>query len=120
MKKYAKIIDNRINLCEVGLGTNEAYYKSIGMRKMDVEQAYDGNWYLKGYAPEEPTPTEEEQREKRAMAYQIEVDPITSHISRLKDMEQTEEVIAEIEELKKERDDKVEEIKQRYPYPVGE
>lgn len=118
MKKYAKVIDNRINLCQVGLGNNEAYYKSIGMRKMDVEQAYNGDWYVEGYAPEEPAPTEEEQREKRAAAYQVEVDPITSHISRLRDMEQTEEVIAEIEKLKQERDDKVEEIKRRYPYPV--
>lgn len=65
-------------------------------------------------------PTEEEQREKRANAYLIEVDPITAHISRLRDEEQTEEVIAEIESLIEERALKVEEIKQRYPYPEGE
>ena len=70
--------------------------------------------------PEPLPPTEEEQRENRANAYQEEVDPITSHIQRLRDMEQTEEIIAEIEQLKLERDAKVEEIKARYPYPVGE
>ena len=61
-------------------------------------------------------PTEEEQRENRARAYQAEVDPITSHIQRLRDEEQTEEVIAEIESLIEERALKVEEIKERYPY----
>ena len=70
--------------------------------------------------PEPLPPTEEEQRENRANAYQQEVDPITSHIQRLRDMEQTEEIIAEIEQLKLERDAKVEDIKARYPYPVGE
>ena len=120
MLKYAQIINKKTKLCNVGLGTNEEFYKSIGMIPLEVEQAYNGDWYIEGYAPQEPAPTEEEQREKRANAYQLEVDPITSHISRLRDMEQTEEVVAEIEKLKQERDDKVEEIKQRYPYPVGE
>ena len=64
----------------------------------------------------EHIPTEEEQRQNRANAYQQEVDPITSHIQRLRDMEQTPEIIAEIEQLIAERDAKVEEIKQRYPY----
>ena len=70
--------------------------------------------------PEPLPPTKEEQEQNRAFAYQQEVDPITSHIQRLRDMEQTEEVIAKIEQLKLERDTKVEEIKARYPYPVGE
>lgn len=70
--------------------------------------------------PEPPAPTEEEQREKRAAAYQAEVDPITCHIDRLRDEEQTEEIIAEIEELKAERTAKVEKIKERYPYPDEE
>lgn len=70
--------------------------------------------------PEPLPPTEEEQRENRAFAYQQEVDPITSHIQRLRDEEQTEEIVAEIEQLMIERNAKVEEIKARYPYPVGE
>ena len=35
----------------VGTGTNTAFYKSIGMEDLEVEQAYDGSYYLKGYAP---------------------------------------------------------------------
>lgn len=54
MKKYAQIIDHETKLCNVGVGTNTDFYKSIGMELLDVEQAYDGNWYLKGYAPLKP------------------------------------------------------------------
>ena len=61
MKKYAKVINEETKLCEVGLGTNTDFYKSIGMVEMDVEQAYNGSWYLKGCAPVKPEPTIEEQ-----------------------------------------------------------
>ena len=57
MKKYAKIIDETTKLCDVGLGTNINLYKSLGMIIQDVEQSYNGNWYLAGYAPEKPEPT---------------------------------------------------------------
>lgn len=30
------------------------WYESIGMTEQDVEQAYNGKWYLTGYAPEQP------------------------------------------------------------------
>lgn len=63
MKMYARII-NEQNLCEVGIGTNTEFYKSIGMEEMEVEQAYDGNWYVKGYAPIEPTKSEKEIQEE--------------------------------------------------------
>ena len=39
MKKYAKIINEETKLCEVGLGTNNNFYASIGMEEMEVEQA---------------------------------------------------------------------------------
>ena len=48
---YAKIINNETKQCDVGTGTNTEFYKSIGMVDMEVEQAYDGSYYLKGYAP---------------------------------------------------------------------
>lgn len=80
----------------------------------DYDQ-YNGEYLLKS---EIPAPTHEEQSEKRALAYQNEVDPITAHIQRLRDTEQTEEIIAEIAELIAERDAKVEEIKARFPYPT--
>ena len=54
MKKYAQIIDTETKLCNVGIGTNEEFYKSIGMELLDVEQAYNGQWYLEGYAPSKP------------------------------------------------------------------
>ena len=61
MKKYAKTVNKETGLCEVGLGTNTQFYQSIGMTEMEVEQAYNGQWYLKGYAPAKPEPTIEEQ-----------------------------------------------------------
>ncbi len=51
---YAKIINSNTNECQVGKGTNSAFYESIGMTEMKVEQAYDGKWYVKGYAPAKP------------------------------------------------------------------
>ena len=51
MIKYAKIIDEQTKECSVGTGTDAEFYKSIGMTEMDVEQAYNGGWYLVGYAP---------------------------------------------------------------------
>lgn len=54
MKKYAKIINEETKQCEVGLGTNNNFYASIGMEEMEVEQDYAGNWYSAGYAPAKP------------------------------------------------------------------
>lgn len=54
MKKYAKITDLEKGTCQVGIGTNEEFYKSIGMELMDVEQAYNGGWYIAGKAPAPP------------------------------------------------------------------
>ena len=119
MKKYAKVINEETKACEVGLGTNSAFYKSIGMVEMEVEEGYDGRWYVKGYAPAKPEPTKEEISTLREQAYIQEVDKITCHINRLKDEEQTPEIIAEIASLVEERKAKVEEIKQRYRY-IGE
>lgn len=118
MLKYAKIEDENLKICSVGLGTNDSYYKSIGMVKMDVEQAYTGTWYVKGYAPKKPAPTREDQEQARAAEYNLYVDPITAHIQRLRDEEQTQEIIDKINALIDERKEKVEEIKAKYPYPV--
>lgn len=54
MFKFAKVVNEETKLCEVGLGTNSKFYESIGMTLQEVEQGYDGNWYLQGYAPEKP------------------------------------------------------------------
>ena len=61
---YAIIINEETKQVSVGTGTNVEFYKSVGMSEMEVEQAYDGQWYLKGYAPEKPV--EEKKAEVRA------------------------------------------------------
>jgi hypothetical protein len=54
MLKYAKIIDKEKGTCQVGIGTDTEFYQSLGMVLMDVEQGYDGQWYLAGMAPPPP------------------------------------------------------------------
>lgn len=51
---YVKYDENTKKCLEVGTGTNKEFYKSIGMVDMEVEQAYDGSYYLKGFAPTKP------------------------------------------------------------------
>ena len=60
MKRYAKIINEETKEVQVGVGCSDEYYIEIGMSLMEVENAYNGKWYLIGYAPIEPEPTEEE------------------------------------------------------------
>lgn len=48
---YCKYDKNTKKCLEVGTGTNTEFYKSIGMEDLEVEKAYDGSYYLKGYAP---------------------------------------------------------------------
>ena len=81
-------------------------------------QGYDGKWYIEGAEPEKPAPTYEEVQKARASAYEAEVDPITAHINRLRDEEQTAEVAAKIAELVEERKALVAKIKEENPYPT--
>lgn len=76
----------------------------------EIETAYNGDKYLKGYAPAIDNEYQSKMREK---AYEAEVDPITAHISRLRDDDPES---PEIATLIAERTAKREEIKQRYPY----
>lgn len=114
MLKYAKVINEETKLCEVGLGTNNNFYQSIGMEELEVEQAYNGKWYLVGYAPSKPEPTKEEQRENRARAYKEEVDPLHSRKQRKTILEEwTEDDEREYVLKVKELSDK---IAKEYPY----
>lgn len=55
MIKYAKVVDENTKQCEVGAGTNNTFYRKIGMKKLDVEQcSWNGKWYLTGHIPPEP------------------------------------------------------------------
>lgn len=100
MIKYAKIIDNETKKCDVGLGTNIEFYKKIGFTELDVEQAYNGGWYLKGYAPVKPERTIQEQietLEKSITARNIR-SAIQGDTYALNKLQQVE---AQIEELRK-------------------
>ena len=71
MIKFAKIVNEETKACDVGTGTNIDFYRALGFEEMDVEQAYNGQWYLKGYAPEKPTPTLEEQVQELESKYNM-------------------------------------------------
>lgn len=82
MIKYAKIVDENTGLCEVGLGTNVTYYKSIGLTEMDVEQSeVDYQWYLPEkcphLTPEESIRRQNELiRQQRRARFAFEADPL--------------------------------------------
>lgn len=76
MLKYAKIVDEETKRCEVGLGTNGKFYQSIGMSEMEVEQAWNGSWYVSGYAPEKPKEVKEQEARQVRNSYLVDfVDP---------------------------------------------
>ena len=79
-----------------------------------IETAYNGEKYIKGYAPAIDNEYQSAQREK---AYVAEVDPITAHIQRLRDDDPES---SEIAELIAERTEKRNAIKERYPYAEEE
>ena len=76
MKKYAKIVNNETKECSVGIGTNSQFYESIGMVQMDVEQAYNGVWYLAGYTPKEPEKSYVEKRQATYPSFGDQLDMI--------------------------------------------
>ena len=82
MIKYAKIIDNETKRCMVGIGTDTDAYTAMGMEEMNVEEGYDGNWYIEGYAPEKPAPTKEEVSEMRKEYRRETIDDKTAERSR--------------------------------------
>lgn len=98
---------------------NQEVAKQKGAKEYEVEYCeWLGKFYLADHVPVKPEPTREEISALRERDYKAEVDPITCHIQRLGDEEQTAEVITGIANLVAERKAKVEEIKARYPYPV--
>lgn len=103
MKMYAKITNEQTKQCDVGLGTNIEYYKSIGMTEQEVEQGYDGQYYLKGFAPAKPEPTTQEKVNALEQKYNMcrwQREIILSENSGASDY--TKQKAQEIEELAKE------------------
>ena len=113
---YKAIKDNKIIAIS---DTDSAFFclvkdtvETDEMHIADDYAQYNGEYLLLSDIP----PTHEEQEKRRERAYIIEVDGITAHIDRLKDEEQTPEIITKIETLKAERSRKVAAIKERFPY----
>lgn len=75
----------------------------------------DKGEYLESVQNEHPAPTYDEVKETRARLYQQQVDPITSHIQRLRDDENPDE--EKIGELIRERSELVAKIQEENPYP---
>ena len=74
--------------------------------------------YLESVETPPYVPTDEEQRQARANAYAVEVDPLMSEYNRKKTFNLFEE--GEEETLMKDIQDKVAEIKERFPYTIEE
>lgn len=65
MRKLAKKI-NENGCVTIALSENPDvdYFESIGFTEQEVEKGFDGQWYLKGYAPQKPL--DELKTDKRA------------------------------------------------------
>lgn len=77
--RYAKIINEETKEVQVGVGCPDEYYVEIGMTEMGVELAYNGLWYVAGFAPEKPAdpePTNEDIKLRRARLYAELIDPL--------------------------------------------
>ena len=72
MYAYARIINQKTGLCEVGFGTNTSFYQSIGMTQLDVQQSdIDSCWYLADKCPMK-TDEEKEREEKERRNQEID------------------------------------------------
>lgn len=73
---FSKVINEETKEVQVGFGDNKKYFESLGMTEQDVEQAWDGNWYLTGFAPVKPVPTDAEISVIRAQLYASDSDAV--------------------------------------------
>ena len=87
-RKYAKVINNRTHEVQVGVGCPDEYYVEIGMEIMNVEQAYDGKWYVAGYAPVQPEPTVDEKKEMVRTVRDQYINEIEWRVSRYRDQKE--------------------------------
>lgn len=63
----AKIVNNETKEVSIAFGNK---YPS-DYTEVEVEQAYNGAWYIKGYAPKKPQPTVEEKLIQLENEYQM-------------------------------------------------
>lgn len=104
MIKWAKILDSKTGEVQIGIGQTPEYYASIGMTEMEVEQAYNGLWYLKGYAPIKPEPTPREKVVSQIESLEKSITDRNIRAALLGDeyaLNKITEIEAQIEELRK-------------------
>lgn len=98
--------------------TNKQYADLVSYCSQNDCHVEDKGTFLEAVKNEHPAPTINEVKKIRSMLYKQYVDPITSHIQRLRDdVEPDEEKIAN---LISERNELVEKIKQENPYPEAQ
>lgn len=114
MEKYAKVINEETKEVSIAVGENPPE----GYTLMEVERCWNGNWYVEGYAPEQPAPTYEEQKENRKLAFTEEADPLRYNYDEdcARYGYDSEQALASKELWLAKKD----EIRERYPYPEGE
>lgn len=78
--RLIKGIDENKKVYEIFEGTDLEWAIRQGFEEMEVEEAYNGDWYLQGYAPEPPAPTIDEQneviRQTRQQLFEKYADPL--------------------------------------------
>lgn len=87
-RKYAKIINNKTREVQIGVGCSDEYYVEIGMEIMNVEQAYNGKWYVAGYAPVQPEPTVEDKKMVVRATRDQYINDIEWRVSRYRDQKE--------------------------------
>ncbi len=112
--------DEKFNEAKAWCNANKAILTEI------IERRENGKRYFQINKIPEPKPapvvekpllTYEEVRQTREALYRDQKDPITCQIQSLRDEEQTEDIIAEIDALKVKRAEIVAKIKEENPYP---
>lgn len=85
-----------------------------GFSEREIEQGFDGNWYLKGYAPKEPIEHKNEQiRQQRQSRFTSESDPL--YLDYVEAQARGDETVDEKKQLWL---DKKDEIRAELPYVV--
>ena len=82
------------------------WYQSIGMEEMDVEEAYNGVWYVAGYAPKKP---QEEINQELIAEYQQHLDDTDWYVVRYS--ETGVEIPEEIRQKRQEARNKINELR---------
>ena len=111
---YAIVTNEETKAVSVGLGTDVEFYKSIGMTDMEVEQAYDSSWYVKGYAPDFSEQIKQDKIAELDNQYQTNKAQLMQYyfeFSIAEDTDGMEAIKTEIEALKQQYDNDLEALK---------